>query len=186
MNLHHDAFSSGQILSKTWLAEELEKVIVAEIILQPLNIVALGGWYGLANFILQVRNNINIKKFVSIDLDADACKIADTINESWVWKNWQFKSKWADANHVDLTEFDVVINTSTEHFAQRSWFDNIAEGTLVALQSNDMKHDDHCHNHETLAEFEKEFPVSKLLYSGEKSFQYPDWGFTRFMIIGIK
>ena len=44
MQLNPDAFSSGQILSKIWLAEELENVIAAEAIPEPLTVAALGGW----------------------------------------------------------------------------------------------------------------------------------------------
>ena len=186
MQLNPDAFSSGQILSKLWLAEELENVIAAEAVPQPITVAALGGWYGMVNFILRVRDRIKIDKFVNIDQDLDACDNADRLNEPWVWQQWQFKSQCADANQVDLSTYNLVINTSTEHFHDHTWFDNIASGTVVAIQSNDMSHDDHCGNHHGLEDVISQFPVSKLCYSGLKKFTYPDWEFTRFMIIGIK
>ena len=186
MQVNPDAFSSGQILSKLWLAEELEKVIAAEAVPGPLSVAALGGWYGMMNFILRVRDRIKIDKFVNIDQDSDACDTADQLNEPWVWQQWQFKSRCADANQVDLSEFDLVINTSTEHFQDHTWFDNIKLGTVVAIQSNDMPHDDHCGNHHSLEDVISQFPVSRLCYSGLKKFTYPNWEFTRFMIIGIK
>jgi len=86
VQLNPDAFSSGQILSKLWLAEELENVIAAEDISAPLTVAALGGWYGMVNFILRVRDRIKIDKFVNIDQDLDACDTADRLNESWVWQ----------------------------------------------------------------------------------------------------
>lgn len=186
MQLNPDAFSSGQILSKLWLAEELENVIATETISGPLTVAALGGWYGMMNFILRVRNRIKIDKFVSIDQDLDACDTADRLNEPWVWQQWQFKSLCADANQADLSGYNLVINTSTEHFQDHTWFDNIASGTIVVIQSNDMPHDDHCDNHHSLEDVILQFPVSRLCYSGLKKFTYPDWEFTRFMIIGIK
>ncbi len=186
MQLNPDAFSSGQILSKLWLAEELEKVIATEAIPEPLTVAALGGWYGMMNFILCIRDRIKIDKFVSIDQDLDACDAADQLNEPWVWQQWRFKSQCADANQEDLSGYNLVINTSTEHFENHTWFNNIASGTIVAIQSNDMQHDDHCCNHHSLEDVILQFPVSRVCYSGLKKFIYPDWEFTRFMIIGIK
>jgi hypothetical protein len=188
MILDKDAFSSGQVLSKTWLAEELERAVIDADLRLPLSILCLGGWYGITNFILRSRSSIEIEKFRSVDLDQDACNMADKLNEAWVWQNWQFKSVCHDANTFSYTgeEFNTVINTSVEHIESKQWFDNIPAGTLVALQSNNMQHDDHCHNHRSLAEFQLDFPLTATFYEGEKTFNYPNWNFTRFMIIGLK
>lgn len=186
--MDYDAFSSGQILSKIWLAEKLESVIVYNNLHQPRKILCLGGWYGVINFILRSRNNIEIEKFRSLDIDHEACDTADKINNLWEWQNWQFKSICTDANTFEYSkdDFDTVINTSVEHIESKEWFDRIPSGTLVVLQSNNMKHDDHCHNHATLEELLEEFPISNTLFQGQKHFQYPSWEFFRFMHIGIK
>lgn len=188
MNLHHDAFSSGQVLSKIWLAEELEKAVTTVSNNQPLKILCLGGWYGILNFILQTRNNLNIELYRSIDIDNETETLADTVNNSWVWQEWQFKALIADANTFVYTanDYNTVINTSVEHIPSKQWFDNIPLGTLVVLQSNNMVHDDHCHNHTSVRQLSSEFMLTTVLFAGEKSFVYPDWSFTRFMIIGIK
>ena len=60
MLLDKDAFSSGQVLSKLWLAEEVEKVVINNSLPQPLSILCFGGWYGVINFILRSSSNINI------------------------------------------------------------------------------------------------------------------------------
>lgn len=186
--MNYDAFSSGQILSKIWLAERLENVIEYNDLSQPRKILCLGGWYGLTNFILRTRNNIKIEKFRSLDIDQEACNIADKINNSWEWQQWQFKSICDDANmySYELEDFDTVINTSVEHIETTDWFDLIPNGALVALQSNDMPHEDHAANHHSLKEFVDSFPLNENLFQGEKLFQYTDWSFRRFMIIGIK
>lgn len=186
MEIHDEAFSSSQILSKIWLVEEVEKIVKERSINQPLTVAALGGWYGLINFLFRVRDRIAIKKYINVDIDEDALFVAENFNESWIWKNYQFEHVCADANTVDLSNCDVIINTSIEHFSGTKWFNNIPEGRLVAFQSNDMTHADHCHNHSSLEELVSEFPLSELIYSGEKKFEYPTWAFNRFMIIGIK
>ena len=49
-----------------------------------------------------------------------------------------------------------------------------------------MPHEDHHVHSNTLEDFTKQFPVSQTLYTGQKEFVYPDWKFTRYMLIGIK
>lgn len=186
--MDYDSFSSGQILSKIWLAETLEKVIEYNNLDQPRKILCLGGWYGITNFILRSRNKISIDKFRSLDIDSNACNIADKINNAWEWQNWQFKSICEDANMYKYAEeeYNTVINTSVEHIDSKQWYDRIPKGYLVILQSNNMMHEDHSSNHKNLEEFVEDFPMNESLYQGEKLFQYLDWSFKRFMIIGIK
>jgi len=179
-----EAFSSGQVISKLWLVQELEPI--ARKHANPAKIVLVGGWYGMLNLILRIRSNMNIESVRSVDIDPDACATADKINDTWVWQNWKFKSINADANSYDYTDANLIINTSVEHIDTQEWFNNVPSGCLIALQSNDMKHNDHCHNHESLDNFKNDFPLSEIFYSGTKHFEYPDWGLNRFMIIGRK
>ena len=182
--MDHEAFSSGQVISKVWLAQELEPI--ARIYADPARLAIVGGWYGILHFILKVRNNMSIEYARSIDIDEHACSLADKINDTWVWQNWKFKSINSDANEFDYSNFNIIINTSVEHIDTKEWFDKIHDGCLVALQSNDMDHDDHCHNHKSLNHFIDDYKLSEIFYSGIKHFEYPDWGFNRFMIIGKK
>ena len=187
MIIDKDAFSSGQIASKIWLAEELEKIIKDESV-PNLNILCLGGWYGITNLILQIRGNLKISKFRSLDIDPSVVITADMINNLWEWQDWRFKSITADANdfHYSLEDFNLVINTSEEHIDSVKWFENIPAGCYVVLQSNNMDHEDHSNNHQSLEDMVDEFHLSLLLYKGELLFKYPDWQFKRFMLIGKK
>lgn len=187
MHLDQDAFTSGQILSKLWLAESLEQVVEINDLNRDLKILNLGGWYGILHFILKARNKIKIANWRSLDIDHEACAISDSINETWVWQNWKFKSIVGDANLFKYTDnVDIVINTSVEHMESKQWFDNIPEGILVVLQSNDLSHDDHVHNHRSLEEFVKAFPLTEIFFHGQKLFQYDNTSFKRFMLIGTK
>jgi hypothetical protein len=189
MQIDSDAFTSGQILSKLWLAENLERVVDHCNLDDDLKILAIGGWYGILHFILKARSKLKIKNYRSLDIDPGVGKIAESINETWVWQNWKFKSITDDANIFKYTseDFNTVINTSVEHIESNQWFENIPEKSLVVLQSNNMPHDDHLHNHQTLEDFIKSFPLNDILYHGQKLFQYNDENFfKRFMIIGIK
>jgi hypothetical protein len=66
------------------------------------------------------------------------------------------------------------------------WFDRLPNGTRVILQGNNMPHDDHVIHSETLNDFIEQYPLSEVVYKGEKSFVYPSWSFTRYMVIGVK
>jgi hypothetical protein len=181
MHIDKDAFSSGQIGSKLWLCEQLEDCF-ADID----TVWIYGGWYGVTAFLLRSRNNLPIKQIRSMDVDPACEPIADMINENWVYQDWQFKAVTQDCNTIVPADVDLIINTSTEHFDNLDWWDNIPMGTMVALQGADMIHDDHVYEFNNLNQFANTFPLTTTLYRGSKKFQYPTWNFTRFMIIGEK
>lgn len=182
-HLDGDAFSSGQIGSKIWLCEELEKLF------NSIDSVWIyGGWYGLTAFLLRSRNNLKVERIVSYDLDPKCKPVADMINENWVYQDWQFKAFTEDCSVLEpkVDNPDLIINTSTEHFETLDWWNNIPAGVVVAIQGNNMVHDDHVVHTETLQQFKEQYQFGKVLFSGEKTFRYPDWEFTRFMIIGVR
>lgn len=183
LNVDKDSFSSGQIGSKIWLCEELERLF------DSIDSTWIyGGWYGMSAFLLQSRGNIRIGQIRSYDQDPHCETVADMINENWVYQDWKFKAETQDCNLLDLDKNgpDLVINTSTEHFECLDWWNNIPKGTTVALQGNNMPHEDHHIHSSSLDEFVKTYPVSNLLYQGQREFEYPTWKFTRFMLIGVK
>ena len=181
IQINKDAFSNGQIDSKLWLCEELENLFD-----RIDSIYIYGGWYGITAFLLKSRNKIKIKNIRSFDIDPDCELIADTINENWVFKDWQFKAHTVDCNDIVPRNIDLIINTSTEHFDSRDWFKKIPKKTIVALQGNNMPHDDHVIHSKNLEDFCSQFPLSSVDYKGQKDFTYPNWTFTRYMIIGEK
>ena len=87
-----------------------------------------------------------------------------------------------DANAYDYKDYDLVINTSSEHMTE-DWFKKIKKGTTVALQSNDF-HDivEHINTVNNLKELEEKYPMSKILFSGVKDCDR----YNRFMLIGTK
>lgn len=175
------AFSDGQIRSKLWLCDEIEKFLP-----NRCRIAILGGWYGLTAFLLLSRGIDKIKEIRSYDLDPKAGPIADNINNAWVCEGWRFKAFTEDANIIDLSGFDVVINTSAEHIIKRTWFENLKD-QLIVIQSTDQIHDDN-DEHDycfSLADLKRKYIMTNF-YEGEREFVYPDKTFNRFMLIGRK
>lgn len=188
IQLNEDAFSSGQIGSKIWLCEKLEQTF------GPTKEVVwiLGGWYGISAFLLLTRGVMNIEAARSFDVDPECEKIADKLLNNWVWQKWKFKSYTKDCNTLSYKTSEygptptMVVNTACEHFETKDWYNNIPAGTKIALQSNNMENEDHFGHISSITQMQEMYPLSNTLFTGEKTFNYPDWSFTRFMLIGIK
>jgi len=176
-----DAFSNGQVDSKLWLCRELEKLEWTSELTH-----IYGGWYGVLAFLILSREKFKVDRIESFDIDPACESIADMINENWVIKEWQFKAFTLDCGQGVRGAPDLIVNTSTEHFENMDWFNRISKGTRVVLQGNDMPHDDHVVHSATINEIIAQYPLSKIIYQGEKLFVYPEWQFTRYMLIGIK
>lgn len=176
-----DSFTNGQIDSKLWLCRELEKLEWSSKLTH-----LYGGWYAVTAFLLLTREKFQVDRIESYDLDPECQPIADMINANYVFKEWKFKAYTHDCNTLIHSEPDLIINTSTEHFETMHWFDNIKPGTRVILQGNNMDHDDHVIETNSIEEFIEQYPLTDIAYSGSLYFSYPEWDFTRYMIIGTK
>lgn len=183
------AFMTGQVFSKMWLCETLEGVVFSQLAVKPQKIWVLGGWYCLTSFLLHTRNQINIEKITSFDIDPQATAGAKVLNEAYSFAT-TFEAHTQDINELDYTAFDgppdIVINTSTEHVHGAEWYRNIPKGTLIAIQSTDMPHDDHHFMVKSELDLLSYYDPSELYFRGTKRFEYETWGFNRFMFIGRK
>ncbi len=92
----------------------------------------------------------------------------------------------ADSNKLDyrqLGDRGLVINTSLTDMPGRSWFLNIPEGTLVAMQARDQDPGQQFNNTQDIVD---RFPLSKVLYHGRMQLRDPETEYTRYMVIGRK
>ena len=180
MEFNADVFSHGQITSKLWLCQELENLKWTS-----KNTHVYGGWHGLLSFLLLSREKFQVERIESFDFDPSCEMIANLINENWLTQG-RFKAYTEDCNSPMLGMPDLILNTSTEHFSSLAWFDKIPKGTRVALQGNNMPHDDHVVHSNSLTDFADQFKLADVAYSGSRDFKYPTWSFTRYMIIGTR
>ena len=191
-----DALSWGQLKSKRWLVDELEKIDL------PLGTIFLcAGWYAtLAAMLFQSKCSIN--KIRSFDIDENCATIAETVNRNYTKKDWRFKASTADIHNIEYTDYtyktkrfngtvceitdtaETVINTSCEHIEDfAEWYSKIPNQTIVVLQSNNyFEIEDHINCSKNILEFAKQTPMTDCLYSGV--LELPKY--TRFMRIGIK
>lgn len=190
-----DVFSKGQIQSKRWLVNELEKIN------KHLGTVFIcGGWYGsLATFIFE--SNVQVDKIRSFDIDASCAEIAETFNRHWVINQWTFKASTLDildmeypTTHVtyrsngtslQMTEMPTtIINTSCEHIGNfKEWYAKIPNDTLIILQSNNFfEIEEHVNCVTDIEHFKTIAPMTNILYEGSLELDK----YTRFMLIGYK
>ena len=179
MNELRDALSDGQLLSKNWLIDALELLIASSKInvtgTQPLKVAILGGWIGTLPLLMFCRNLPAI--VTSIDLDARANSIAEKLNY-----DKPFSTQTDDMNNIDYSQFDIIINTSSEHIEDISgWRKLIPAGKIVVVQNNNFTHG-HGHisnvrNSDDLCEL---LNLESILYEGTRKFALYD----RFMLIG--
>lgn len=186
-----DAWTAGQVNSKLWLCNVLEDLqVMRSVPLEPV-VYVVGGWVGVLPFLLLSRQRFTVAQVRSFDIDPLATARANEVNNAWIAKSdlaeldSLFWAMTGDASDLDYGLPDVVINTSAEHMASKTWFDRIPGGKVVAIQTTDMAHPDHVINHTCLLDLIDEFPMQSYLFTGEIAFKFsPDMAFKRFMVVG--
>jgi hypothetical protein len=184
-SLNFDSFSHGQIESKLWLCENIEPYIPKDA-----RIAILGSWYNILSFMMITRQPNKYQYFLGIDVNPDAISVADKICNAWtIGTNAIVKNKMGDAGKMDYSDFDVVINCSPEHMPS-TWFNNVKEGTLVCVQSSDVIDPSYpwlvSNPNKDIDTLIEKCPLSHRFFMGTKHIEYTDWGYKRFMLIGLK
>lgn len=189
IELDPDAFSDGQIRSKMWLCEEVERFTnLNETLGGPAKISVYAGWYGMLSFILLTRKRypFRIDHIRSYDIDPKCEGVANLLLNRWEMEEWKFHAETCDVNSiVDFDDMNFVINTSTEHMSME-WFNNLPRGMFVCLQGTDQVEPDHVNTCSTLDEFEHRYVLSTTFFRGILNIDYPNRSIQRFMSIGIK
>ncbi len=170
-------YSNGQIESKLWLVSTLIDVLPQ----RPYRIAIVGGWTGLLSNIIFWRMPHLVIHIRQIELDPEAQWIAKPfLADARAQK--KFFQTTQDANDFDFGKYyHLVINCSTEHFAENKWYENVAKSRLVAIQSTDNTLEPtHINCVRDLTEFRVKYPVEMTLFRGELKLET----YSRFMRIG--
>ena len=169
-----DAFWQGQMRSKEWLIDCLGRHIHRSV-----RIDIHGGWVGvLASMLFQ--SDIPTHYICSVDLDPTCEPIATMMNKIEE-QDGKFRAITSNMCSVPV-HGDVIINTSCEHITQEqyeTWLSRMPKDSLLVLQSNNYKIDEHVRIANNLSEFENQSHLN-VIWSGEIQLQL----YKRFMIIG--
>lgn len=174
-----DAFWSGQLRSKEWLIESL--AMHSPIKDGPYSVDIHGGWVGvLASMLFQ--STIPISKIRSVDLDPHCQQVAYAMNKIEEMEQ-RFEAITGDMLDVNCNA-DIIINTSCEHITQKQhelWLSRLPSKSMLVLQSNDYKIDEHIRTCENLDDFKKQSNINVIF--GE-TLTLPMYN--RHMLIGYK
>jgi hypothetical protein len=175
------SWTKDLVFSKLWAINELEKILKNTAV--PV-VYVLGSWFGNMSILL-ARSNLNINKIINVDTNqqwlATSKQIISDMNIDRV------QSMLKDANKLNYQQLPgIVINTSTNDIANRGWFDNIPQGTLVVVQGRNNVGSEAVASFNSAQDLLAEYPLNTILYSGEMQLQDPETDYTRSMIIGIK
>jgi len=175
-----ESFWKGQVNSKIWLIENLEKCVQTS----NNNIVIHGGWNGVLASLL-FNSSIDINKITSVDLDPSCEETSYTVN-----KRQEVQGRY-EAVSADMCCYvydrapNVVVNTSCEHITPqqyKAWLENVPGTSLVVVQSNNYYDlDEHINCHPSLESFQESANLD-VVYAGELVLPK----YTRYMIIGFK
>lgn len=185
-NVNMDSFSHGQIKSKIWLCQQLEKYLPS----YP-RLTILGCWYNVLSFMLLSRNPDNYTSITGIDIDPDAIKIANDINNAFIIDDGLVNHEVQDANDYSYNDTDVVINCSSEHMSSIQWFQNIPVGAIVCIQSSNVLDPEHpwliTNPSPNIESFSEKYPLTKTYFLDTLPIRYGNGqGYDRYMLIGIK
>lgn len=183
----YESLSHGLMVSKLWLCEELEK-IVENTYKEKLSVYNLGSWTNILALLLLTRKSHLYERITGFDIDKEAIDAANKICDTWQFIEPKVVNVLRNANEVEYTNVQIVINCSVEHIESNQWFDNIPSNTLVCLQSSNSNDPNWniVNYNPSLEVMSSKYPLQKTLFQGTKEIRYNEWGYDRFMIIGIK
>jgi tRNA1(Val) A37 N6-methylase TrmN6 len=138
-----------------------------------------GGWNGvLASLLFQKIKDI--KHIRSVDIDPACEETARTMNKLEEMSG-RFRAVTADMCAI-RSDADIIINTSCEHITQDQydlWLSGMPYNSLLVLQSNNYKIEEHVRTADSLDHFIEQSQLS-VKWAGELVLPR----YTRYMIIG--
>jgi len=173
------SFTHDLTTSKVWLITELAKI-------KPsiTTVYILGSWYGNLALYMTLDPAVKVKKFINVETDQGMLDQSRRMMDHIGAHNVEYMFK--DANELDYRQLGLdgaVVNTSLTDMDGTDWFENIPDGTLVAMQARDR---DPGHQYHSTKDILKKFPLEQVLYQGSLKLQDPETKYTRFMVIGRK
>lgn len=181
LDIDHTSFSHGQIISKVWLCDNIEKYLKNDT-----KILILGAWYNVLGFMLLSRYK-QITKITGVDINKDVKFVADRICDAW---SSIVKNITMDADLFDSSDYDIIINCSPEHMKTNDWFFNISKNKLVIIQSSNVTIEEEpwlvCNPNPTVEILVNKYVLNNTYLVDTLSIDYSHWGYKRFMLIGEK
>jgi hypothetical protein len=173
------SFTHDLTTSKVWLLSELAKIAP-----QLSTMYVLGSWYGNLALYNTLHPMIGADRIINVETDPEMLAQSQRMLDRVGARNVEYMLK--DANELDYRQVgrgSVVVNTSLTDMPGTAWFENIPQGTIVAMQARDQ---DPGEQYNSTQDILDRFPLSQTLYQGTMKLKDPETPYNRFMVIGIK
>jgi hypothetical protein len=173
------SFTSDLTKSKVWLLTELAKITP-----QWSTMYVLGSWYGNLALYNTLQPTIGVDQIINVETNLDMLKQSQRMLDLIGADNVEPMLK--DANDLDYRQVGhggVVVNTSLTDMPGTKWFENIPQGTMVAMQARNQ---DPGEQYASAQDIVDRFPLSRVLYQGTLDLEDPETPYQRYMVIGIK
>ena len=173
---HRDSISQGQLDSKLWLVDELQRIAWSD----EIHIEIIGGWFGFP--LIELLSFLPIKQIDVYEIDPVCINImAQYTNEM----KMPFRVV-AFGDYFERKEKrrrQLIINTSSEHMQDITCMREYYKSSpIVAVQSNNFYSiEDHINCVQDEDELEKKMNLKEVIYKGRRTFPQ----YTRFMTIGF-
>ena len=199
------AYSKGQLASKSWLLDKLCNYMrfnrpmfdehlgdSPETLYSKPIIAILGSWIG--TLVDPLHTNIDCERIYGIDSDPKCIDQSERLNHRYL-EGWRYKGVCADVTQLDCSNMQfetggelidvtphIVINTSCEHMST-GWFDTVDDNQLIIMQTNNSEEfDGHINTCDSVLHMQEKYPLRDVRFVGEMKTPV----YTRYMQIGYK
>lgn len=175
------SFGSNLIENKFWAFTKL-----SEIKNNFDTIYILGSWYGNAGLLLSMDPRFEFDEIINVEKNKNMLKASDQFAK--LQKDPRIKSMHKDANRLDYRRLGpngLVVNFSCTNIVGRDWFERIPSGTMI-LVSGRNNDPGAVHKFNSLEEFSSTYPLTKILFSGQRTFEDPETEYDAYLVIGTK
>ena len=100
-----DAFSKGQLASKSWLLRQLDDVYLNHLPDVDPVIAILGCWIG--TLVDPLHRTYMIERIYGIDVDPVAIELSEKLNQRYVENSWKFKGVVADMSMLSTDNMEL-------------------------------------------------------------------------------
>jgi hypothetical protein len=149
-------------------------------------IYILGSWYGNAGLLLSMDPRFEFDEIINVEKNKNRLKISDQLAK--LQKDPRIKSMHKDANQLNYKRLGpdgLVVNFSCTNITGNDWFNQIPDNTMVLLSGRNND-EGAVHKFNSVEQFSSSYPLTKILFSGQQTFEDPETEYDAYLVIGTK
>jgi hypothetical protein len=149
-------------------------------------IYILGSWYGNAGLLLSMDTRFEFDEIINVEKNKNRLKISNQLAK--LQKDSRIKSMHKDANQLHYKRLGpngLVVNFSCTNITGDDWFNQIPDNTMVLLSGRNND-EGAVHKFNSVEQFSSSYPLTKILFTGQQTFEDPETEYDAYLVIGTK